>query len=188
MPKFESLEEKQLSSQCIYDGKVLHVYKDDIELPDGSHGIREYCKNNGGVCVLPLTNDGEVILVEQYRYAHRRVILEIPAGKLEAGEDRDSAVLRELREETGHICKKITYLGQTYPSPALINEVIYIYFAEELEYVGQELDDDEFLNCKRIPLSTLVDMVCRGEVPDAKTQLATLKVGKLLSERQEKDS
>ncbi len=182
--KLESLEEKEIDSKCIFDGRVLHVYCDSVSLPDGQVGVREYCKHNGGVCVLPLTDNGEVILVQQYRYAHREVTLEIPAGKLEGkGEDHQSAALRELREETGAVCKNLTYLGEMYPSPALLDEVIYMYLAEGLEFGEQSLDENEFLNCTKMPLEALVEMVCDGKVPDAKTQVAALRAWKILRER-----
>ena len=104
------LIEKEKSSELIFDGRVLHLYRDEVILPDGSESVREYCNHNGGVCVLPLTDDGEVILVKQYRYAHRKCTLEIPAGKLEKGENADihSAALRELKEETGAECDELT--------------------------------------------------------------------------------
>lgn len=178
----EKLIEKQKSSELIYDGKVLHLYKDDIILPDGSEGMREYCKHNGGVCVLPLTDEGEVICVRQYRYAHGKVTIEIPAGKLEAGERDDlrAAALRELREETGAECKELIYLGEMYPSPALLSEVIYMYFARGLSFGDQDLDEDEFLECERIPFDRMIEMIEKGEILDAKTQIAALRVWKLL--------
>ncbi len=168
--------EKQLSSECIYDGIVLHLYRDEVGLSNGNTSVREYCRHNGGVCVVALTDEGEVLLVEQYRYAHREMSTELPAGKLEVGEDPNDAVLRELYEETGARCGKLTYLGEMYPSPALMDEVIYMYLAEELNMGEQHLDEDEFLRCVRVPLDTLVDMILHGEIKDAKTQTAVLKV------------
>ena len=178
------LLEREKSSELIYDGKVLHLYRDEIILPDGSEGIREYCNHNGGVCVLPLTDDGEVILVRQYRYAHRKLTLEIPAGKLEKGERNNlaAAALRELKEETGAECDDLVYLGEIYPSPALLSEVIYVYFARGLKFGERHLDDDEFLECERIKLEKVLEMIINGEIPDAKTQIAALRVWKLLSE------
>lgn len=182
--KLNRLKETKLESELIFDGRVLHLYRDTVALPDGSQSVREYCKHNGGVCVLPLTDNGEVILVEQYRYAHSTLTLEIPAGKLESkSEDHTKAALRELKEETGAVCSRLTYLGEMYPSPALLDEVIYMYMAEGLEFFEQSLDEDEFLDCVRMPLYELVDRVCNGEIPDAKTQVATLRAWKMLSER-----
>ena len=176
------LIEKQKTSELIYDGRVLHLYRDDIILPDGSEGVREYCNHNGGVCVLPLTDEGEVILVKQYRYAHRKCTLEVPAGKLEVGEKNDirSAALRELKEETGAECEELIYLGEIYPSPALLSEVIYMFFARGLTFGERHLDDDEFLECERVPLGKMLEMINDGELPDAKTQIAALRVWKML--------
>lgn len=182
----EMLIEKEKSSELIYDGKVLHLYRDEVILPDGSEGIREYCNHNGGVCVLPLTDDGKVICVRQYRYAHRRCTVEIPAGKLEKGERDDlrSAALRELKEETGAECAELIYLGEMYPSPALLSEVIYMFFARGLTFGEKDLDDDEFLECEYYPLEEMVEMVCDGRILDAKTQIATLRVWKMLKEEE----
>lgn len=168
--------EKQLHSELIYDGRVLHLYKDDILLPDGKVGFREYCKHIGAVCIVPVTDDGCVICVKQYRYAHRKLVLEIPAGKLDApDEDPASAALRELREETGATCTDLTYLGPLYTTPALIDEVIHMYMAEGLSFGQTDPDEDEFIEVEKIPLEELVDRICAGQVPDAKTQAAVLR-------------
>lgn len=182
MYKEENLIEKEKSSELIFDGKVLHLYRDEVILPDGNEGIREYCKHNGGVCVLPLTDKGEVICVRQYRYAHRKCTIEIPAGKLEEGEKDNlmAAALRELKEETGAECDELIYLGEMYPSPALLSEVIYMYFAKGLRFGECDPDEDEFLECEYIPLDKMVDMVCNGQIKDAKTQIAVLRVWKML--------
>ncbi len=171
-----SFEEKTVSSECKFDGVVLHLYRDEVALPDGTVSFREYCKHNGGVCVVALTDESEVLLVEQYRYAHGEVVTELPAGKLEKGEDPDEAVIRELKEETGAVAERITYLGEMYPSPALMDEIIYMYLAEGLRFGEQKLDEGEFLNCKRVKLDELVDMILKGEIKDAKTQTAVLRV------------
>ncbi len=179
----ENLIEKEKSSELLYDGKVLHLYKDTVILPDGSDAIREYCKHNGGVCVLPLTDDNEVICVRQYRYAHRQMTLEIPAGKLENSDtDIREAALRELKEETGASCKELIYLGKMLSSPALISEVIYMFFARGLTFEEATPDEDEFLECERIPFDEFVRMACNDEILDGKTQLAALRVWKLLKD------
>ena len=170
-------EETTESSDLIYDGKVLHVYKDDIRLPDGGHSMREYCRHNGAVAVVPLTGRGEVVCVRQYRYALGRVTLEIPAGKFDyVGEDHEAAALRELQEETGYTPARLTPIGNLATSPALLTEIIYMYLAEDLTLGETHPDDDEFLEIVHIPLSDLVDMILRGEVEDSKTQAAILKV------------
>lgn len=168
--------EKQLSSECLYDGKIIHVYKDSIELPNKALGFREIIRHIGGVCIIPITEDGEVICVKQYRYPYASTILEIPAGKLDSKtEDHREAALRELREETGCSCEKLTYLGKMYGSPAILEETIYMYMAEGLAQGDMDLDDDEFVEVVSIPLEKLYKMVLEGEVKDAKTQIAVLK-------------
>ena len=140
----------------------------------------------GAVCVLPLDRDGVVHCVRQYRYPHGEVLLEIPAGKLDSKtEDRASAALRELQEETGYRCGRLTFLGSIYTSPAILDEVIGLYLAEELTPGETHFDEDEFLAPVAVPLEELADRVMRGEIPDAKTQLAVLRVRELLRRRGE---
>lgn len=172
----KDFEERTLASELIFDGKVVHLYRDDIELPDGKTSFREYIRHIGAVCVVPVTKDMEVICVKQYRYAMGRVLLEIPAGKLDfKGEDPESAVRRELREETGALAGKLTYLGEFYSSPAILDERIYMYLAEELEFGENDLDEDEFIEVVRIPINELAEMICRGEIVDGKTQAGVMK-------------
>ena len=175
-----NLTEKQIKREEIYDGAVLHVVKDTIELPNGKTGIREFCLHVGAVCILPLLSDGSVIMERQFRYAHNRVFFEIPAGKLDSkNEDPLEAAKRELREETGAIAGKITFLGELDTSPALLDEKIHMYLAEDLTFGDRDLDDDEFLDVERVPLADLYQMVMKGEIKDAKTQIAVLKVWEL---------
>lgn len=178
----EMLVEKKNKSELIYDGRVLHLYRDEVILPNGNKDIREYCAHNGGVCVLPLTDDGEVICVRQYRYACGKVVIEIPAGKLEAGEwdDLGGAALRELKEETGAECRELVYLGMVHPNPALLSEQIHIFFARGLTFGEQKLDQDEFLECIKIPFDKMLEMIDHGEIVDAKTQIAVLRVKNLI--------
>lgn len=179
-----NFEEKTKRENLVFDGKVLHVYCDEIIQPDGKAATREYAKHLGAVCVVPLTDEGEVICVKQYRYAQRRIFLEIPAGKLDfAGEDRREAALRELREETGALCKTLTHIGDIVPSPAILTEKISMYLAEGLSFTETEYDEGEFIEIVRIPLATLVEMIMNGEIEDAKTQTAILKVWQMKSNK-----
>ena len=172
----EALEEKKISSTPIFDGKVLHVRFDEITLPNGAPATREYCHHNGAVCVIPITDEGEVICVRQYRYPFHEDLLEIPAGKLDSPEeDPDDAVVRELREETGATAQKITFLGKYYPSPAILDECIYMYLATGLEFGETEFDEDEFIESVRVPLSKLVDLTLEGKIRDGKTQICALR-------------
>ncbi len=182
----EKLIEHCLDSKLIYDGKVVHLYVDRIALPNGAEGVREYVKHIGAVAVLPLTDEEEVICVRQYRYAHRVVMTEIPAGKLDSSdEDHVEAALRELREETGAVCEKLTYLGLFRSTPAILDEKIDLYLAEGLTFGECDPDDDEFLEIVRVPLSELVDRVLAGEITDGKTQVAILKTAEILRRRKE---
>ena len=173
------LTEKTLSSEKIYDGHILHVRRDTIELPDGNRGYREVVDHHGGVCVLALDDENRVLLVSQYRYPYEKVLREIPAGKLEYGEDPTQAAIRELKEETGAIAGDFRPLGELYPSPGYCGEVIRMYLARELTFGETHLDKDEFLNLERVPFDRLVDQILAGEIRDAKTIAAVLK-GKLL--------
>ena len=182
----KELMETCVESELIYDGRVVHLYVDRVKLPDGKQGIREYVKHIGAVAVLPLTDDEEVICVRQYRYAHGVVMLEIPAGKLDSKEeDHVEAALRELREETGASCEKLTYLGLFRSTPAILDEKINLYLAEGLTFGECDLDEDEFLRTERIPLSQLVEDVMAGKIADGKTQVAILKVNEILRRRKE---
>lgn len=175
-----NLLEKQISREEIYTGKVLRVVKDTVELPNGRIGVREYCIHVGAVSILPLLSDGTVIMEKQFRYAHDRIFFEIPAGKLNFKEENPlEAAERELKEETGAVAKRYTFLGELDTSPALINEKISMYLAEDITFGECNLDEDEFLNTERVPLKTLYDMVMKGEIKDAKTQISILKVWNL---------
>lgn len=180
------LEEKRISRKEIYKGKILNVVCDSVALPNGKAATRELCLHIGAVCVLPLLENGNVVMERQYRYPHGRVFLEIPAGKLDyADEDRLEAAKRELREETGIIAKKYTYLGDIIPSPAVLSEKISMYLAENISYTDTEPDEDEFIETEEIPLEKLHEMVMSGEIADAKTQVAVLKVFSLKNKSSE---
>ena len=171
-----SLEEKTLESQLVFDGKVVHLYKDTVSLPNGNTSSREYIKHTGAVCIIPVTDENEVVLERQYRYAVREELIEIPAGKLDSpDEDHEKAALRELREETGYTPSELIDLGMYYGSPALIGERVRLYLARGLARGEQKLDADEFLEIFTLPIEQAVQMVLAGEIPDGKTQAAILR-------------
>ncbi len=179
------LEEKKLSSEEIFDGVAIHLFKDEILLPNGNKGVREVIRHPGAVCVLPVTENNEVIFVNQFRYAFNKVTLEVPAGKLEKGEDPLEAAMRELSEETGLSAKNVTYMGELYTTPALIDEVIHMYLATDLIEGEQHLDEDEFINTLKMPMEEALAMVMKGEIRDSKTQLLLLKADKYLKSLKE---
>ncbi|MBQ8786032.1 MAG: NUDIX hydrolase [Oscillospiraceae bacterium] len=174
------LFEKTVTSELIFDGKIITVKKDTAELENGEIVNRELVVHPGGVCVVPINENGEVLMVKQFRYPFKEALTEIPAGKLEIGEDHREAGLRELREETGAVCEKFEYLGVCYPSVAYLTEKIHMYLATGLTFENQDLDDDEFLDVIKIKLEDAVEMVMNNELPDAKTQCAILKAARIL--------
>lgn len=175
------LFEKKVSSKQIFDGKVVKLFVDEVELPDGQIATREIVRHPGAVCVVPLTDEGEVVMVKQFRYPFEEVLLEIPAGKLEPGEDPLEAVKRELEEESGAVAGKIEYIGELYTTVAIFDEKIQMYLATDLTFTNAHPDTDEFITSEKIPLSILINMVMNGEIKDAKTQIALLKAEKYIS-------
>lgn len=172
-----NLNEKQLSAEYIYEGRVIKLRRDTALLPNGNTAIREVIEHNGGVCVAALTEDDEMLFVRQFRYPYFETVLEIPAGKRDsADEDPLECGIRELKEETGAVAEKFIPLGELYPSPGYCGEIIWLFAATGLTFGEMDLDEDEFLNVERIPLEKAVQMILSGEIKDAKTQAAVLKV------------
>ena len=172
-----NLEERCLTSETIYDGCLLHVRKDDILLPDGGTSVREYIKLGHAVCMVPLTDDDEVLMERQYRYAVGQVIREIPAGKIDdPAEDPLEAAKRELREETGAEAAQWYDLGVFLPAVAYCTETIHMYACKGLTFGERELDEGEFIDVYRMPLEELVDEILAGKLVDSKTQAAILRI------------
>ena len=181
MEDFKNLTEVQTDSQEIFDGVILHVFKDTVQLPNSKPATREVIRHVGAVGVIPVTDDGKVIVERQFRYPLNRVITEIPAGKLDSfTEDRLSAAKRELEEETGYTAESWTLLGDFHPTAAYCDENITIYLARGLHEGQRHLDEDEFLNVQAVPLEELVADILEGRITDGKTQTAILKVACLL--------
>lgn len=177
------LTERTLKENLIYEGRIVTLYNDDVELPNKKTAKREYVKHPGGVSVAALTDKNELLFVKQYRYPYREVILELPAGKLNRGEDPFLAGKRELEEETGAKAAKYTDLGVMLPSPGYTDELLHLYLAEDLTMGDTNFDEDEFLDIIKIPLDKAVDMVMSGEITDAKSQTAILKTYLILQRR-----
>lgn len=177
----ERLAEVKTAGENIFDGVILHVRRDSVLLPNGENASREVIRHVGAVCVIPVTEDGKVIMERQFRYPIDSVISEIPAGKLDSPEeDRLSAAKRELREETGYTAEHWEDLGLYYPAPAYSDEKITMYLATGLTKGERELDEDEFLDVEAVPLEKLVEEVMNGVITDGKTQIAILKSARRL--------
>ncbi|MGN0447095.1 MAG: NUDIX domain-containing protein [Acutalibacteraceae bacterium] len=174
--------EKTLKEKEIYKGKIITVNVDEIELPNGKKAIREVVKHSGGVCVGALTKDKELYFVRQYRYPYKKVLSELPAGKLEKGEDPLEAGLRELKEECGVVAKHVMSMGTVYPTVAYCDEIIHLFVAWGLEKTSQSLDEDEFLSFEKIPVEKAVELVMNGEISDSKTVALVLKIDRLIKE------
>lgn len=172
--------EKPLKQDYLYRGKIINLRVDNAELPDGTTALREVIEHPGGVCVAALTEKEELLFVEQFRYPYMETVLELPAGKLEYGEDPFEAGKRELLEETGAAAKNYRDLGKLYPTPGYCGEIIHMYLAENLTFSEQHLDEDEFLEVRRIPLEEAFQMVMRNEIRDSKTQVGILKTYQLV--------
>lgn len=178
-----NLTEKQLDSKYIYEGRIIKLRVDTALLPNGKTATREVVEHPGGVCIAALTDKDELLFVRQFRYPYSEETLEVPAGKRDSfDEDPFECGIRELKEETGATAKNFVPLDELYPTPGVFGEIIWTYLATGLTFGEASPDEDEFLNVIKIPLEKAVEMVLNGEIKDAKTQIAVLKV-KLLKEK-----
>jgi ADP-ribose pyrophosphatase len=177
-----NLRETKVNSTYYYKGKIINMKVDDVRLPDGQLAKREEVEHPGGCAIAALDQDNQLYFVRQFRYAYDETILEIPAGKLEHGEDPFEAMKRELREETGCLAEDFVYLGCCYPTPGYTNELLRIWACRVSGRTEQALDPDEFLEVERIPLEKALEMVMSNEIPDAKSQIGVLKTAMLVKE------
>ena len=177
-----NLEEKQLKADYLYKGRIINLRRDEALLPNGNTALREVVEHPGGVCVAALTDEDEVLMVKQYRYPYSEVIMEIPAGKRDNQDEEPlKCGMRELKEETGAEAEKFIFLGELYPTPGYCGEIIWLYAATGLTFGEQQPDEDEFLSVEKMPLQEAIEMIMSGEIKDAKTQTAILKL-KLLKD------
>lgn len=168
-------EEKTVSSEKIFEGRVINLKVDTVELPGGALATRELIEHPGGVAVVPVDENGFVYLVSQYRKPYEEIVLEIPAGKRDKGEDALLGAKRELSEETGLVANKYIDLGKFYPTPGYVDEVIYIYLALDLKEGIAHPDEDEFVELQKIHIDKLCDMIMKNEIKDGKTIAGILK-------------
>lgn len=168
------LEEKTIKSDHIFSGRVISLQVDEVELPNGKTSKREIIKHPGAVAILPITNDGKIVMVEQFRKALERTLVEIPAGKLEKGENPLECARRELEEETGYVCEKLDWLISFYTSPGFADEIVHLYVATGLSKKedAAQLDEDEFVNIVELSLAEAIQYVEEKKIYDAKTAYA----------------
>lgn len=171
-----NLEEKTLSTKQIFEGKIISVQVDTVQLPNGEQSTRELVKHPGAVAVIPVTKDGKIIMVRQFRKALEKEIIEIPAGKLELGEAPEVTAIRELEEETGYTTKQLQYVQSFYTSPGFADEIIYLYYTDQLEPMidEAELDEDEFVEVMEVSLDEAETFMKEEKIHDAKTVFALM--------------
>lgn len=177
------LEERKIDGEVLFQGKVVTLIKDKVLCPNGMESYREVVLHNGGACVLGITNDEKVFLIEQFRYAYNEVLYELPAGKLEASEDPKDAAIREFEEETGYKSNKMEFLGIDYPTCGYSNEKIYLYYTDDFVETHTNFDEGEMILLHRVPIKDVLDMIKQGKIKDGKTinavMLYLLKKGKI---------
>ncbi len=176
--------EKTIHEETIFEGKIITLRKDRVLLPNGEEADREIVEHPGGVAIVALDEDENVYMVRQYRHPFKTILLEIPAGKLNYGEDPFTCGVRELEEETGLVAGQYDYLGSFMVSPGFCGEKIHIYLARELSKGTMHLDPDEFLEVEKRPLKELLDMIMNNEMEDAKTVLGILKANEWIKKEQ----
>ena len=169
------LEEKTLKENCIYSGKILRLYNDEVICSDGHTSKREYVDHHGGASILAVDDEENIYLVEQYRYAYRKTLKEIPAGKLQDNEDPIECARRELSEEIGATCSELSLLSLIYPTPGYTNEPLYVYLAKGLKIGKNHLDKGEILNVIKMTFEEALKQVESGEIKDGKTVVAILR-------------
>jgi ADP-ribose pyrophosphatase len=174
--------EKQISTSTVYKGRIVNIRNDIAEIKNGKQVYREVVEHPGGVAIVPVNEHGQVLMVRQFRYPMEEELLEIPAGKLEPGEDPYDCAVRELSEETGCTAGRLISLGAIYPSPGFSREILYIYLALDLQCGEMHLDEDEFLSVEPVPLDNVVNLIMRNELPDGKTIIGIMKAKRFLEQ------
>ncbi|MFC7371166.1 NUDIX hydrolase [Fictibacillus iocasae] len=171
----DHLIEKTTQVKSVYKGKIIDLQIEEVELPNGGTSSREIVKHPGAVAVIAVTDDKKALMVRQYRKALEKTIVEIPAGKLEKGEDPLACAKRELLEETGYSCRQIEKVGSFYTSPGFADEIIHLYFSDSLTYEGeQQTDEDEFLDVLKLTMEDIRELTASEQIHDAKTMYAVM--------------
>ena len=174
------LKEKTLTSELVFDGRLLKVYRDEVEPAGGGRAVREYVHHPGGAAVVALDGDGNVYLERQFRYPYHKVVVEVPAGKLEKGEDPFDAIRRELKEEIGAEAGRWDAMGHIMPSVGYTDEMLYLYLARDLTFGETHWDEDERLDVFRLPFAEALARAADGRINDAKTAAALFRAERLI--------
>ncbi len=175
------LKETRIDSMAVYEGDFIKVFKDSVRLPDGSVGSREHIVHPGAVAVLAILENGDLLMERQFRYAPQREFIELPAGKIDHGEDILFTAQRELLEETGYIASEWTHLTTAWPCIGFADERMEYFMARGLTFQGRQLDDGEFLETFELSLSDALDWIRQGKINDSKTMVGIFWLEKLLS-------
>ncbi len=162
-------KEKTMKSEKLYEGKIINLRIDTVELPDKKYSKREIVEHPGGVAIVGITDENKILLVSQYRKAVDRVLLELPAGKIEVNEEPKETAIKELKEETGYSTEKLEYLLEFYTSPGFSTEKVYIFLAENMEKGEQELESGEYIDVESYKIEDLIEMIENGDIIDSKT-------------------
>lgn len=175
------LIEKKIKAECVFDGNLLKVWRDEVRLPNGNLSVREWIKHPGASAVVPIFDNGDVMLIQQFRYGAQQVFIEVPAGKLDPGEAPDVSAVRELEEEVGLRCEELIYLGHQYPAIGFSDEILHNFMAIGLTQVPDHADDDEFVEPLRVSMSQAMDWVFDGTINDAKSIIALVMANRVVS-------
>ena len=174
-----NFEEKTLDYEYVYEGKVIDVRRDNVEISTGRKSVREVVEHSGGVVIVAQKSSDTILMVKQFRYPIKKTVLELPAGKLEKGEESFPAAKRELEEETGYKANFWKDLGYINTTPGFCNEKLYLYYASDLEFVGEHPDEGEIIQCFEYKLNKIYEKIKTGEINDAKTICGLMRAFKL---------
>ena len=176
-----NLKESKISSKKIFSGKLINLFFDKVKLPNGKTSTREWIDHPGAVCIIPILPNGNICFIRQFRYGPRKEFIEIPAGKLDQGEDPLDCAHRELEEEIGYKSNKITFLTNIYPAIGFSNEKMWMYLAEDLQLSEKKLDEDEFLEVSPLSIEKAIDLIYQGKITDVKTIIGIFWLENFLS-------
>ncbi|HRU92543.1 MAG TPA: NUDIX hydrolase [Candidatus Marinimicrobia bacterium] len=176
-------EEKCINSKCVFNGRLLQVYRDEVRLPNGKTSNREWIKHPGAAVVIPYLGNGQILLIKQFRYPVRQIMLELPAGKIDAGENPDDTIRRELAEETGYSTQKLTKLGLIHTCVGYSNECLHLFWADELQKCDTRPDDDELIEMIPMSINAAMNLLYQGKITDAKTIIGLFWADNIINRR-----